>query len=246
MYFECYEEDKNSDCGSGKWVLKSLWNPKFVLELNNINFPIGSHDWTSKENYALCNQFKGYSKRLTFSQCFPDKFTCTSGHCIDLKNRCNTKYDCKDKSDEEDCVFLKAEKGYAKEVLPVHGTQDPSLVFINVSIIAFPSISTKDVKFTVDFYLNLRWYDPRFKFLNLHSKNRISEKDLEEIWMPKLAFRNSLGPLTTVGSTSGFIIRESDPLEGDHTHAPEGKNIIVFTTYLLSILVCPCPGSQFL
>ena len=84
----------------------------------------------------------------------------------------------------------------------------------------------------MDFYLNLRWYDPRLKFLNLHSKNRISEKDLETIWVPKLAFRNSLGPLATVRSTSGFIIRESNPLEGDHTHAPEGKNIMIFSIYL--------------
>ncbi len=35
------------------------------------------------------------------------------------------------------------------------------VVYLNVSILALPYIDTAQLKFTADFYLNLRWYDLR-------------------------------------------------------------------------------------
>ena len=202
--------------------MQSLWDPAYILETKNIDFPIGSNEWISKEDFALCNELSSYSKSLTLSQCYPDKFTCRSGHCIDLADRCNSIPDCQDKTDEKNCIFLQTDEDYAKEILPVNENLDPCIVFINITISAFPIISTKDVRFTADFYMNLRWYDARFRFLDLNLKNRMSEKDLESIWMPKILFSNSLGPLKTVGSTVGRIIRENDPLDEDITQSLEG------------------------
>ena len=97
------------------------------------------------------------------------------------------------------------------------------MVFINVTIFALPILSTKELRFTADFYLNLRWYDLRLTLLDLNLKNRMSEKDLDSIWMPKILFSNSLGPLKTVGSTVGRIIRENDPMDEDITQSIEGR-----------------------
>ncbi len=38
------------------------------------------------------------------------------------------------------------------------------LVYINVSVLAFPFIETFNLKFTSDFFLQLRWYDLRIDF----------------------------------------------------------------------------------
>ena len=35
------------------------------------------------------------------------------------------------------------------------------LVYINVSVLALPFIETVNLKFTADFFLNLRWYEIR-------------------------------------------------------------------------------------
>ena len=223
MYFECDEEDLKPDCSSGHWILQSYWDPSYILQTNILDFPMGTHEWESKEDFALCNRFSGYHKQLTFSQCYPDKFTCGSGHCIDLADRCNSIPDCEDKSDENKCIHLKIDENYAKATLPVSESLDPCMVFINVTIFALPILSTKELRFTADFYLNLRWYDLRLTLLDLNLKNRMSEKDLDSIWMPKILFSNSLGPLKTVGSTVGRIIRENDPMDEDITQSIEGR-----------------------
>ena len=60
MYFECDEEDLKPDCSSGHWILQSYWDPSYILQTNILDFPMGTHEWESKEDFALCNKFSGY------------------------------------------------------------------------------------------------------------------------------------------------------------------------------------------
>ena len=46
---------------------------------------------------------------------------------------------------------------YAKALIPKDRTGNPLTVYMNVSILAFPFIDTVNLKFTADFFLNLRW-----------------------------------------------------------------------------------------
>ena len=55
---------------------------------------------------------------MTFSDCFPDGFTCDNGDCVELSRKCDSLIDCADGSDEDDCEFLVASKNYAKDFLP--------------------------------------------------------------------------------------------------------------------------------
>ena len=188
--------------------------------------PIGSKFWKSKKDGAFCDKKSEHISKLTFTQCYPGKFTCDSGHCIPLEDRCNTYHDCKDHTDEVNCENMEIKDGYVKEILPVPETREPCMVYINVSINTYPVISTKNVRFTADFYLNLRWRDLRLTFWNLKHdffKNRISQKNLEKMWQPKLVFKNSLGQQNPIGSTSGTLIRDGSPLKEDITLATEGK-----------------------
>ena len=58
------------------------------------------------------------------------------------------------------------------------------------------AIDTAKLKYTVDFFLNMRWYDLRIEFRDLNdirALNSLSNNDKENIWVPQLDFVNALG-----------------------------------------------------
>ena len=76
---------------------------------------------------------------------------------------------------------------------------------MNVSVLAFPFIETIALKFTADFYLNLKWYDLRIDYRDLntiHSLNTLGRADQDAIWTPKLGFTNALGPFQVIRYTA--------------------------------------------
>ena len=230
IFYQCIRE---FECGHhGKWVLQSVLEPNMTLEFEG-TYPIGSHTWESKEDRAMCNKNSGFKAMLTFTQCYPDRFTCDSGHCIPLKDRCSIDYNCQDYSDEKNCQKTQINDDYIKELLPVSETQEPCIIYINMSINSFTEISTKHVKFTTDFYLNLRWHDLRISLWDLdhnYIKNRMTQNNLEKLWQPTLVFTNSLGPQNPIGSKRGALIREGNPLEEDISLAKEGYNSSYYPT----------------
>jgi hypothetical protein len=131
------------------------------------------------------------------------------------------------------CFYLEFGKSYAQEISPKSQERgSPLKIYLNVSILAFPSIETVGLKFTADFYLNLRWYDSRLNYRDLnvaHSLNSLSTESMLDIWVPQLAFTNSLGPYQTVVDelTVGLLIREDDPLPEDITKDKEGTILMI-------------------
>jgi hypothetical protein len=77
-------------------------------------------------------------------------------HFYFCSNKCNTEIDCADKSDETNCDYLRFGKSYAKELIPRDASGKTAIVYINVSVLAIPFIETINLKFTSDFFLNLR------------------------------------------------------------------------------------------
>lgn len=157
-----------------------------------------------------------------------------------LSNRCNTEIDCADKSDEYHCSYLNFGPNYAKELIPRDEEGTAVIIFMNISILAFPDIDNVNLKFTTDFFLNLRWYDLRVDFKDLNnitSLNSLSEKARDTIWTPQLAFVNALGPFQTVADemTSGVLIREGHPLQEDLSISTEGKNKVTWVVILWSL-----------
>lgn len=212
-----------------KWKLQSLRNEsKFIQTAARLpeQLPIGTHVWEITVQDALCGLKVGSTLELTMSQCFPNMYTCNSGDCIPLSDKCNTEINCADKSDEYNCDYLRFGANYAKELIPRDEKGEALTVYINVSVLAFPFIETVNLKFTADFFLNLRWYDLRIDFRDLNnvtSLNSLSSNDQEQIWTPKLGFTNALGPFqTTVDDlTTGILVREANPLDEDITLSTE-------------------------
>ena len=197
-----------------------------MFELTNSDFPMGRKKWNLAEGATFCNHNIGDFIELTFSQCYPDKFTCDSGQCIPLVDRCNIELNCEDETDEYNCAGIRTGNGYAKGKIPVSLTNEPSIIFINVSLLALPIISTKDVKFSADFNLNLRWYDLRLNLWDLDHdfyKNSLSKEELDAIWKPELDFVNSLSQLQSIQPSKGTLIKESYPLTEDISFATEGN-----------------------
>ena len=224
IFFKCVREQ---ECTSGKWILQSLVKPEMMMELIDGVIPIGSQKWNLLHEKAACKLAIENSIQLTLSQCQPGEFTCHSGDCIPLEERCNINLNCNDLSDEYNCIGVKTGNQYAKELLPVSLNAEPCIIHINTSILSFPSISTKDLKFTADFYLNLRWHDLRISMLDLdhnYIKNRLSIEELDSLWMPKLAFVNSLDRLDSIRPSSGILVRESNPVIADISLPNEGNS----------------------
>ena len=103
------------------------------------------------------------------------------------------------------------------------------MIYINASILAFPFIDTINLKFTADFYLNLRWYDLRMDLMDLNNitfLNALNLQDINSIWAPTLKFLNALGPFSTImdKSSTGVLIRQGSPLKEDMSLSTEGRN----------------------
>ena len=48
-------------------------------------YPLGSRVWILGSELSMCGDDKDKEVTLTLSKCYPDKYTCNSGHCIPLR-----------------------------------------------------------------------------------------------------------------------------------------------------------------
>ena len=143
-----------------------------------------------------------------------------------MDKRCNLVDDCPDSSDEKDCDVLYFPRDYRSELFPITGTGDPLSVTLNVSILAFPDISTLQMSFLCDYNLLMRWVDPRLQFYNLvdtFSLNSISASKQAQLWTPILSFPNARqaeGSLVDSGSNT-VALKLGSPLEDDISRSVE-------------------------
>ena len=63
---------------------------------SHASFILGKHKWTIKGH----KQGDNFVTELKMSGCQKGEFTCNSGQCITMEERCNQKFDCRDESDE--------------------------------------------------------------------------------------------------------------------------------------------------
>ena len=88
--------------------MKSGYPQSFVAEIANSEaskkYPMGRNKWFLTEPTCGIEEEVNY---IALSKChFPIQFTCDSGHCIDIKKRCNEEKDCADGSDEKSCSLV--------------------------------------------------------------------------------------------------------------------------------------------
>ena len=74
---------------------------------------------------------------------------------------------------------MKLPNNYAKELIPRDPLGGAVLVRMNVSFLAFPVIDVFSLKFTVDYFLNMRWFDLRIDFRDLNNVTILNSLDPE-------------------------------------------------------------------
>ena len=94
-------------------------------------------------------------KKMNLHGCKENEFNCRSGDCVDLKERCDQNLDCRDGSDEQNCIIYIKDANYEESITPPP-TKGKELMEINISITIYDIIGVNEgeSKFAARFTLN--------------------------------------------------------------------------------------------
>ena len=109
-----------------------------------------------------------------------------------MKVRCNDVFDCSDRSDERVCEPLSIDNEEYRKAFPPFTGSNKTIINIRISIDDISHIDELAMTFTSEVGIFLRWRDERITFSNLaQSKNLLSKKWQDQIWLPSLYFANT-------------------------------------------------------
>lgn len=157
--FEGLKKKANISLTDGKW--KKLGKIKTTkMDINNTHYPLGRYDWEwYDESCGVSNVRK---KRHTFSVCkFGKEYTCDSGECVEMEKRCDTIYDCKDASDEDECRLVNFPDTYRKWLAPFMSNEKnrSTSIITNVQIEKIDFIDTSKMRIGLTIVIQMKWKD---------------------------------------------------------------------------------------
>ncbi|KAK7073638.1 hypothetical protein SK128_008954 [Halocaridina rubra] len=151
---------------------------------------------------------------MVLTSCSEAEFTCDSGQCINLIRRCDTRYDCPDKSDENKCRPIAV---HTDQLASLRSVPHPPLrVSAKLSVVNIPIINLESNDFVMHIWINITWTDERLTFLNLANDSLIyvDEQYFKEyVWVPCLHFRpieRRVSDLKTIASVEKLC--DGEPL----------------------------------
>ena len=150
-----------------------------------LNHPIGRKKWLMNDPFCKVD---GAHHFLTMSMCdFPNQFTCSTGHCIDIKYRCDLTKQCLDGSDEDFCDWVHIPSGYNAANPPESPDESkPIEIRTAINIENIDSIDTVNMILEMTTKLTIQWHDKDLTFSNLVAEkhNIIPNEKLSMIWTP--------------------------------------------------------------
>ena len=164
-----------------------------TTDSSKFSYVLGSNTWTIEEDNKGCSvRGQPYTMKLKLTGCQNEEFTCTSGQCISMAERCDQIVHCRDKSDERECSLLVIEDSYNKKVPPFNIDKTGNGIIpvrVNISTILKNVIEISEVNHIIElkFGITLVWYENRVQYHNLKLKealNVLSETELEALWIP--------------------------------------------------------------
>ena len=243
--YEGFKRFQNISVINEKWTSVVEHDRLFLSGNNNV---FGRKEWDWHE--SGCSGSKVLKRNLTFSSCaVGEQFTCNSGRCIPIHQRCDNKRHCKDGSDEEGCITVKIPKSYDKLEPPTSEASEPLPVYILVKIENINDIDTRHMMIDTTMKLKMFWKDTRLEFKNLPSfghRKLLKSQTSEKLWLPteNLIFNDEIVggeyydksfklSISTNSSPSPFDIhlhQEELIYKGMHTELKIDKRIRIRTT----------------
>ena len=116
--FHGYQNSKIiHDAENRNWKFEILSDPEIYALTNGSIPPLGTKE------YLLSDNLGGGTVVLNLNSCDNDKeYNCKDGSCISIEKRCDSKFDCSDSSDEDECKLIITPASYLKYVPGAYST----------------------------------------------------------------------------------------------------------------------------
>lgn len=195
------------------WCLAQRQSPANSLLCTDTPFdfpPVGRRYWAGPDNETL---------RLTLSGCREDEFTCDSGRCVKLSGRCDSRMNCDDRSDEDNCDVIRVDTEQRMSV--TSKPFSPLEVKAEVNLAHLTGINLAENNFVASMWLHLSWTDKRLEFFNLpSSSSKAAKLSTENMWKPKVF----IYPVKTTGQPrmTGAEVWRTCEGEASHYNVWEG------------------------
>ena len=225
-----------------QWILSSpLNNVTAASKASQVSFALGTQNWTITGDSERCSpEGDPYTREMKLTGCRPDiEFTCSTGQCINIEDRCNQVQDCLgwDESDELNCKNIYVKNGYTKEIPPIStsgqgATKKTIPVQVEVSMILQKVVATEEEEHSISFkfQISMEWKENRVNYQNLKKDwtiNTVREDDVKTLWLPLVLYANTDQQETTrLGekwewSTIIHILRKGDHSRNSFTEVEE-------------------------
>ncbi|XP_069980101.1 uncharacterized protein [Penaeus vannamei] len=213
---------------NGRWVWWDRQRNEVVaiLSESEFGFPMGRHSWALQR--PVCGRKPPVEHVLLLTPCGAGSFSCDDATCIPLYQRCDLKFDCRDKSDESGCELVQFPPVYRPDLPPsdvASAASAPLPVGVRM-VLESADVRTSTMMIHINYNLTLTWREGRVNYLNLnkdYTLNRVPYNTMRELWVPTVDFTNTRGNHITHADEEAtmMVLMSGEPTMGGDTRPQE-------------------------